>query len=517
MLSPFDSLPFTTYSWLMFAGTALSLGLGIYSLLQRTSHVGFWYSWLCLGEAIYTFGYGMELACRAVEQTHFWLTFEMLGAAFLPGLIILMAYTYRYHTKAPLWLTTILLIVSSVTLVIQFGNESHGLIFKSVELAQHEGMSISLLEFGPWFYVHMVYINVAMTISTCLFYQCWRQAPRQHRHQVLLILLGSLPPWLFYLIYLLNWAPYGLDLSAFGFLLTGPMYAYSLFRYHFADLLPIARAQVLDNIDEGVIVLDSQWRVVDSNLRARQLFPSDQNAGEQACPPQLQMLVQRDPPSNENSRKHLHHNQREYEIQCQSLGNTSTPLGYVLMIRDVTERMQQLTQLQNQAEIDDLTGILNRRMILLQLELAVQQIWRSSGQTLFGLIMFDIDCFKRINDSQGHQIGDLMLRQLAGLLQQQMQANEQFGRYGGDEFLILATGMSQPVLQERAEQLRSLASGQLGITLSMGLTHYLPHDTPRLMLQRADHALYQAKSAGRNRISTMQEQPEEQVSVIGLR
>lgn len=517
MLSPFDSLPFTTYSWFIFSGAAISFSLFFYSLLQRTSHVGFWYSYLCLGETVYTFGYGMELACKTVTQTHFWLTFEMVGGAYLPGLVILMAYTYRYHTKAPLWLTTLLLTISSATIAIQFGNENHRLIFKSVELALHEGMSVSLLEFGPWFYVHMVYANIAMTVSTCLFYQCWKDAPKKHRHQVFLILLGSLPPWIFYLIYLFNWAPYGLDLSAFGFLLTGPMYAYSLFRYRFADLLPVAQAQVLDNIDEGVIVLDTQWRVIDSNIRARQLFPVIQD-GNENCPPQLQMQLQQDSLSDGNSTQWLHHHQREYEIQCQPLRNDSvTVLGYVLMIRDVTERMQQLTQLQNQAEFDDLTGILNRRMILLKLEHSVQQIWCSSRQEPFGLILFDIDCFKRINDMQGHQVGDLMLKQLASLLQQQMYINEQFGRYGGDEFLILVTGMSHAVLRERAEQLRSLASRQLGITLSMGLTHYLPHDTPRLMLQRADHALYQAKSAGRNRICAMQEQLDERISVIGLR
>ena len=133
------------------------------------------------------------------------------------------------------------------------------------------------------------------------------------------------------------------------------------------------------------------------------------------------------------------------------------------------------------------------------------------------MVLFDIDCFKRINDTQGHQVGDLMLKQLASLLQQQMQINEQFGRYGGDEFLILVTGMTYAVLQERAEQLRSLVSRQLGITLSMGLTLYLPHDTQRLILQRADHALYQAKSAGRNRICAMQEQLNESISAIGLR
>lgn len=155
--------------------------------------------------------------------------------------------------------------------------------------------------------------------------------------------------------------------------------------------------------------------------------------------------------------------------------------------------------------------------VLEQLELIIQLQWSSSGQRYFSLILFDIDLFKKINDSQGHPIGDLILKQLASLLQQQMQVNEQLGRYGGDEFIILSTGINPTEVEERAEQLRSIVSNQLGITLSMGLTHYQSNDIPRLMLQRADYALYQAKSAGRNRICTMQEQLEEQISIIGLR
>lgn len=516
MVSPFDHLPFTTYSWLMFFEAAISLCLFLFGLLQRTSYVGVWFSYLCLGEFIYTFGYGMELACREVDQTHFWLTFEMLGGAYLPCVIILMAYTYRYHTKAPLWLTTVLLVVSSTTLAIQFGNKSNGLIFKSVELIPHEGLSISLLEFGPWFYVHMVYINVAMIICTSFFYQCWRQVPSNQRYQVFLILLGSLPPWLFYLIYLLDLAPYGLDLSAFGFLITGPLYSYSFFRYRFADLLPIARSLIFDNIDEGIIVADTQWRVIDSNSRVCQLFSIKQINNLHMCPAQLKVIAQKNISADENSRQQMEYNKRTYDIQCHPLFN-NTLIGYVLMIRDITERAQQVRLLQNYAEIDDLTGIWNRRMILHQLELIVQQQWSKSDKTYFSLILFDIDQFKKINDSQGHPIGDLMLKQLASLLQYQMQVNEQFGRYGGDEFLILSTGVTPTELEDRAEQLRTLASGQLGITLSMGLTHYQLNDVPRLMLQRADYALYQAKLAGRNRICTIQKLPEEQIFGIGLR
>ena len=509
MLSPFDHLPFTTYSWLMFCGAAMSLCLFLYGLLQRTSYdVGVWFSYLCLGEFIYTFGYGMELACRAVGQTHFWLTFEMLGGSYLPCLIILMAYTYRYHTKAPLWLTTGLLVVSSTTLAIQFGNENHGLIFKSVELTPHEGMSISLLEFGPWFYVHMVYINIAMIISTSFFYQCWRQAPKNQQYQVFLILLGSIPPWFFYVIYLLDWAPYGLDLSAFGFLVTGPLYAYSLFRYRFADLLPIARAHIFENLEEGILVVDTEWRVIDSNSRARQIVSINQANSVQTCPAQLKELAQKNMIADENNRQPMEQNQHSYDIECHSLGDDSTQLGYVLRIRDITERLRELSLLKNHAQLDDLTGVLNRRMILEQLELIIQLQWSSSGQRYFSLILFDIDLFKKINDSQGHPIGDLILKQLASLLQQQMQVNEQLGRYGGDEFIILSTGINPTEVEERAEQLRSIVSNQLGITLSMGLTHYQSNDIPRLMLQRADYALYQAKSAGRNRICTMQEQLE---------
>ncbi len=517
MLTELTGLPFTTYSWLMFIGATFTLGLGLYSLRQRSSQVGFWFSWLCFAESFYIFGYGMELACNAAAQINFWLTFEMLGGAFLPALVILMTYSYRYHSRAPLWLTTFLFSLSALTLAIRFGDESHQLIFKSVAWVLDDGMSISVLEFGPWFYIYMVYVNFAMVICTSLFYQCWRSAPTQQKNQVLLVLLGSLPPWLAYVIYVLNLAPHNLDLSAFGFLLSSPLYAYSLVRYQFADLLPIAQSHILNSIDEVIIVVDTQWRIIDSNHQAQRLFAIHPIHTPQQCPISLASLAQQGMTVDNHPRQQMQHNQRTYDLQCHPLRENATLLGYVLMLRDITERTQQLNLLKNHAEIDDLTGILNRRMILQQLELFAQQQWNASNQADFGVILFDIDRFKQINDHQGHVVGDLMLKQLTGLLQQQMQHNEIFGRYGGDEFLILVTNITPAELEARAEYLRLLANSQLGITLSMGLTHYQRHDTPRLMLQRADYALYQAKSAGRDRVHSMQEALIDNMPVIGLR
>ena len=490
--------PFTLYSWLLLIASAVSLWLAYLGARQRQLPVAYWFSWLCVTEAIYTFGYAFELASHSLEQAKFWINIEMLGGAYIPALIALMALTYQRHRHPPLGVTTALLIFSSLTLTVILGNDQHHLMFSDMQIVRRDNLTISLLEFGPWYYFHLVYINVGVTIGNLLFFHCWRRAPLYHRRQVMLILLGTLIPWLCYLLFLLDWAPNGVDLSAFGFIITGPLCAYSLFRYRFADLSPIAREQVFDEMEESVLVVDHNYRLVDFNSQACALFPvlNQQSLGQDCRP----LLGDIQPPleaSQQESEHVMRRGGRHYELRCQPLRQkTSALMGYALMLRDTTERQVLLAQLRQHAEVDELTGVMNRRMALQTLELAVAAAWQN--QQPLSLVLFDVDRFKSINDSQGHQIGDLILHQLASLLQTELKSGEQLGRYGGDEFLLVLPGRDLHSTQLLAEQLNRLARQQLHISLSLGLTGFEPHDTARVMLRRADLALYRAKSQGRS-------------------
>lgn len=156
------------------------------------------------------------------------------------------------------------------------------------------------------------------------------------------------------------------------------------------------------------------------------------------------------------------------------------------------------------AERDQLTGLWNRRAMLKKLEQSHQSWLRH--QFPYSLIWLDLDHFKKINDHYGHDAGDAALKHCSKVLQQQLRDDDQLGRHGGEEFLIILPGIQQQGAAKTAERLRLAllehpfiwqAESRL-LTASFGVITVQPGSTPQQMLQQADAAMYQAKDAGRN-------------------
>lgn len=163
-------------------------------------------------------------------------------------------------------------------------------------------------------------------------------------------------------------------------------------------------------------------------------------------------------------------------------------------------------QLRRAAMIDDLTGLLNRRAFLAALEVEISRATRSGGQ--MGVALIDLDHFKRINDRFGHQGGDDTLRKFADVARKTVRATDAIGRLGGEEFAVLMCNSDSIQSGLAAERLReaiarrhfNLPSGALvPVTISVGVADFRPGETGQALLQRADDALYEAKSSGRNR------------------
>jgi len=164
-------------------------------------------------------------------------------------------------------------------------------------------------------------------------------------------------------------------------------------------------------------------------------------------------------------------------------------------------------QLSDQANRDALTGLYNRRYLDSTLERELARCQRE-GLPL-SLMLIDLDHFKRINDTYGHQAGDEVLKQLADMLSAQARSADVVCRFGGEEFLLLLPNMPQAVALERAEQWRrdfaanTIVFGEFRMQakLSIGLASYPGHGTsPQALIRSADRALYRAKTEGRNRI-----------------
>ncbi len=164
--------------------------------------------------------------------------------------------------------------------------------------------------------------------------------------------------------------------------------------------------------------------------------------------------------------------------------------------------------LQELAVRDSLTGLYNRRYMDETLEREVSRA-RREGNPL-SLVMLDIDYFKRVNDTHGHQVGDEALRMLAGILLADIRAEDVACRYGGEEFLILLPNMPLDTAIMRAQAWRGAVEGMsvsmgdfnIAFTISLGVAAYPEHGkAPDDLTRCADQALYRAKHEGRNRVS----------------
>lgn len=178
----------------------------------------------------------------------------------------------------------------------------------------------------------------------------------------------------------------------------------------------------------------------------------------------------------------------------------------IAFVRDITERKETDLRIRQLAYFDSLTNLPNRRLLLDRLEHALAQAKRF--QRALAVMFLDLDRFKQINDTLGHDAGDQLLKQVAGRLSACVRAGDTVSRQGGDEFVVLLAELVHPedaalvaekMLARLAEPV-DVAGQSLSVTVSIGIAVNPPEggDDARELMKKADAAMYQAKEAGRN-------------------
>ncbi len=186
--------------------------------------------------------------------------------------------------------------------------------------------------------------------------------------------------------------------------------------------------------------------------------------------------------------------------------NKELDLLYQQSIVHLRVTREELSYQELLAQTDALTGLNNRRYLDTQLEKFIEV--SLAGNERLGLLMFDLDNFKLINDTHGHPRGDLLLKAVAETLKKSCRNTDLLCRLGGDEFGVIMPGISVTRGREVAELIRSRIEAlppvapdcQVNVTASLGGGLYLPPESPSEFISRVDEYLYQAKRQGRNRV-----------------
>lgn len=173
-------------------------------------------------------------------------------------------------------------------------------------------------------------------------------------------------------------------------------------------------------------------------------------------------------------------------------------IGYSSYRENITDKKE----LEYISRHDPLTNLYNRRAFMEQLQREIKSATRY--KEYFGFIIFDIDHFKKINDTYGHQVGDIVLVNLSQIVKSNLRDDDFLARWGGEEFVIIAKCKTKEELQQLVEKLQGkISKGDfspvVSVTCSFGITQFLENDNDESLIKRADIALYRAKKNGRDR------------------
>ena len=441
---------------------------------------------------------------------YFWLDITYVGVLILPAafLIFSIRLSEFQHWLKPSFFAA-LSIEPVLIFILMWTDPWHNLFFAGKRVLN----SSVILEAGPIFWANIIYTNLLVVIGTVLLVYKFISSSDIFRKQIGIILFGVAIPWISSLILIFGLNPLpNADNTPFSFSVAALAFAYAIFRFRFLEVVPIARNTVVENMQDGVFVLDRQNRLLDLNQSAKKLIGPNTpiKVGES-----ITILLENQPEIFKNF-LNIEEAHREIKIDGPSplfLDLQITPLfnqrnlfiGRLIVLRDITKLKQTQIELHQLAITDSLTHIYNRRHFM---DLATKELFRSSRYDhTFSIILMDIDFFKQINDTHGHESGDRVLISFASFFKQNIRDHDIFARFGGDEFILLlpeTNGEEASVFLERLQKnLLStpveLEDKQISISLTAGITEFnQTQDTVETMIKRADQALYRAKENGRN-------------------
>ena len=441
--------------------------------------------------------------------------FAYIGIALAPVAWFLFALTYAQRVrKLSRHTINTVAFIPMATLLLALSNSSHGLIWSSWEFATIDGYKGLITEPGFWFYVHAVYSYSLILIVTSILAFSLVQY-KQHYQTMLAAVFAPLIATIANVLYLSPLNPYPwLDLTPLGFVLAVLILDLGILRTGLLNTMPVVRDRVVEQLKDPVLVLNHRGCIIDANLAALRSWDSEFGLlGNNIT--SLTPLVPNSTFMDTKTNQEVTINKKAYGIASTILDTTNAKSDVAIVFRDVTDTRARINELQSVktkmerlAHTDELTNMYNRRFFIKRLGEEFERVRRHGS--VMSVLVFDLDHFKRVNDTFGHDLGDAVLVAISEVVNRIKRSTDITCRLGGEEFALLLPETDKIGAINLAQRLRrgiqdypykSKTNKDIQVTASIGVATVTPQTRePESILKIADRALYKAKDGGRNMV-----------------
>ena len=469
-------------------------------------------SFMILAAAIflYSTGYLFEIMSEGAESAMTALKFENIGIPIVSPFFMLTCLNLYYPRLYRGWMPFAFIAYGVLISACVIFNDHHGLYYSSVEMVGEPGAYFVTLGKGPVYAIQQAVSIMVLVLTYVVLFSRYAKGNKKYRQQMRFIIVGSLVPFFANIAHFMGLLPVGFDPTPFAMTFGVLLFSIDLVRYKLMDMTTYVMSNAVNTMGDAFVALDMDWGFTFCNQSALRLFPrlGDLLGREQInltedWPPEL------GPTSTAGkvtfSRVGAAGEVYTYRANISGiLAGRGRPVGWSIVIRDVTDATNMMAQLEELATLDPLTGIFNRRSFT---DMVRRELAKAERHDICHLmIMYDLDFFKNVNDVYGHQAGDRVLCGVVDVVRRQLRSYDIFARYGGEEFVIFTSideGRNPVELPERLrhaiENAVIEAGGQnIAVTASFGVVIVPSRSDFDDALRSVDSALYEAKARGRN-------------------
>jgi signal transduction histidine kinase len=336
-------------SALLMGATCCSLVLCYLCWKRRELPIAISYGLGSLTGAFYTLGYAFEIVSTSLEHIRLWLRVEYMGIPFgtLLWFIMVLQYTGR-QAMVRKWVVAALMVVPLITFVAHHTNEWHHLFYKSMALDYSEGFPLVTLVKGPLYYLHVYYSYSFFVIGMVLMLQMFIKETGRMKKQVALMIIGSWGPFGFTLIYLSGAFYMPIDISPFGFVISGIFYIWGIYQFNMLRLAPLALQKIFESMQDAVIVLDMENSLTSFNQSAARIIQglTNKRIGKSALEifadyPVLLERIMQQPSLGSRIKISGQADRKFYNVHISYVTkNGIKPVGKMVLLSDVTESVR---------------------------------------------------------------------------------------------------------------------------------------------------------------------------------